>query len=499
MQEDVTQIAIEVSGWSVAAFLAYLMVIIGIGLYASRFSSQGISEYFIGGRRINRMVVALSAVVSGRSAWLLLGLTGMAYSVGAQAIWAVVGYITVEFFLFLYYARRIRRFSEARDCITVPDFFAERFREHATIIRVVLVGIILIFMIGYVSSQFVAGGKTFASGFGLSPVNGIIITALIVLVYTMVGGFLAVSLTDMVQAFLMLFALVVLPVLVISDIGGWGVLMSELSAFNITMVDPFALTLGAAIGSVAIGLGSPGNPHIISRYMSIDDEKQLKVACYVGTSWNILMAGGALLIGLAGRVVFPDAAMLPGADTENLYPVLASEYLHPVVFGIVVASIFAAIMSSADSQLLVAASSIVRDVYEKILSVNKVIPQQTLVRLSRMVVVILVLISLIIGFLAKDLVYWLVLFAWAGLGASLGPTSILALYWKRTTGAGVIAGMLSGALVTIIWRLVEPLRAITYELIPGFFCALAVTIVVSYFTLPPSTTETDFKILKPDE
>ncbi len=480
---------------SVVAFIAYLVVISGIGIYASRFSSQGISEYFIGGRSMNRFVVALSAVVSGRSAWLLLGLTGMAYSVGAQAIWAAVGYIVVEAILFVSYARRIRRFSGEHDCITVPDFFAERFREHAVPIRLVMVAVILVFMVGYVSAQFVAGGKTFTSGFGLEPTLGILFTALIVVAYTMVGGFLAVSLTDMVQAFLMLIALVVLPIVVISDLGGWHAVFSQLEGFQASFTDPFSLTLAAAAGSLAIGFGSPGNPHIISRYMSIDDEKQFNVACVVGTSWNVLMAAGAILIGLAGRLVFMDISGLPGADTENLFPSLAAEYLHPVLFGVVVASIFAAIMSSADSQLLVAASSVVRDIYEKLIRRGSSIPQRQLVLLSRTVVLLLVIISLGIGFLAEDLVYWLVLFAWAGLGAALGPTSILALYWKRCTGAGVIAGMTTGALVTIVWRLTDSLRAITYELIPGFLAALLVTVVASLFTRPPVNADRDMEKL----
>jgi len=483
-----------VSGWALFGFLLYLAGIIGIGIYASRFSSQGISNYFIGGRKINRFVMALSAVVSGRSAWLLLGVTGMAYSSGASAVWAVVGYIVVEIFLFLYYARRLRRYSEVRDCITVPDFFAERFTKHAVALRLVLVLVILIFMVGYVSAQFVAGGKTFAAGFGLEPNTGILITAIIVLLYTMVGGFLAVSLTDMVQAILMILALVALPAIAIWDTGGWTLVVDQLRELDPLLVDPYALTIGAAIGSLGIGLGSPGNPHIISRYLSIDDEKQLKMACLVGTFWNIMMAWGALFAGLVGRVVFPEVAMLPGGDTENLFPLLAQTYLPAFFFGLVIAAVFAAIMSSADSQLLVAASSVVRDFYEKIYARGKSLSQKFLVRASRVIVLVLVGLALLAGFMAEDLVYWLVLFAWAGLGAALGPTSILALYWRRTTGPGIIAGMLTGAAVTIIWRLADSLTL--YELIPGFAAGLIATVLVSLFTKKPDRCEEDFRIMK---
>jgi SSS family solute:Na+ symporter len=445
---------------------------------------------------MSRFVVALSAVVSGRSSWLLLGVTGMAYKMGPSALWAVVGYITVEFFLFYFYARRLRRFSETRDCITIPDFFAERFGDTGGGLRSLLVIIILIFMVSYVSAQFVGGGKAFSASFGLNPTAGIILTAAIVLLYTTLGGFLAVSLTDMIQAFFMIFALMILPLLAIADGGGWKIVFDELARQDPRFIDPFALSAGMAIGFVGIGLGSPGNPHIIARYMSIRDPEQLRFAALIGTLWNVLMAAGALLIGLVGRIYFPELNQLPASDTENLFPVLAQQHLHPVLFGIVVASIFAAIMSTADSQLLVAASSIVRDLYEKTFCKNTRPDQRKLVVYSRLTVVILVIAALIFGLLAEDLVFWLVLFAWAGLGASIGPTSILALYWKRCTRSGIMAGLITGTVVTIIWKNVSFLKTSLYELIPAFVLGLLVTIIVSLFTEKPQAVEDMFKTMR---
>ena len=490
---DETQVlAVEFDPYAIAAFIGYLLLLVAVGIYSSRFSSKGISEFFIAGRKMNRFVVALSAVVSGRSAWLLLGVTGMAYAQGPSAIWAVVGYIVVELFLFLYYARRLRNFTEKRNCITIPDFFAERFSDHDGRLRMTIVAIFLVFMIGYVSAQFVAGGKAFASGFGMEMNTGIFVTALIVVAYTIVGGFLAVSLTDMFQAVFMILALVILPIIAIVNFGGLAILLEQLSSMDILYVDPFAISVGAAIGFIGIGLGSPGNPHILARYMSIDDSKQLRFAAVIGTVWNVLMAWGAVFIGLAGRAYFPDVSMLPASDTENLFPVLAQQHLHPVLFGIVLASIFAAIMSTADSQLLVAASSVVRDIYEKVIKKDEVIPQKKLVLYSRIIVFILVILSLLFGFLAEELVFWLVLFAWAGLGASIGPTSILALYWKRTTRAGVFAGLITGTAVTIIWYYTPVLRESLYELIPGFLAALIATWLVSLFTSPAPGTQKSF-------
>jgi len=488
MQEGAA-VQIAADPYAVGAFIAYLVVIVGIGVYSARFSSEGVSEFFVGGRKMHRFVVALSAVVSGRSAWLLLGVTGMAYSMGAAAVWAVTGYIVVEIFLFIFYARRLRRFSEAHDCVTVPDFFAARFGDDDGRLRSVLIFIILVFMAGYVSAQFVGGGKAFAGSFGLEPTVGVLITALIVLAYTTLGGFLAVSLSDTVQACFMIVALVVVPAIAIVDAGGLTAVLDQLRSFDPTLIDPLALSAGGIIGFLGIGLGSPGNPHIIVRYMSIEDSDQLRYSAVVGTVWNVVMAWGALFIGLAGRVYFPDASVLPDADPEQLFPLLANEHLPSIAFGVVVAAIFSAIMSTADSQLLVAASSVVRDFYEKIWRRGERVSQKQLVLYSRVVVVALVAAALAVGLLAEELVFWLVLFAWAGLGASFGPTSILALYWRRTTRAGVIAGLVTGTAVTFLWELTPSLSSRLYELIPAFIAGLIATVIVSALTRPPANVD----------
>jgi sodium/proline symporter len=487
---------IQVNPYSLITFIGYLLLVVGIGIYAAKFSSSGVKAYFVGGRKMNRFVVALSAVVSGRSSWLLLGVTGMAYKMGPCAVWAVVGYIIAELFLFLFYAKRLRRFSEVYDCITLPDFFASRFDDKNGRLRSALAVIILIFMISYVGAQFVGGGKAFAASFNIDQTTGIIITAAIVLIYTILGGFLAVSLTDMFQAFFMILALLILPIIAILDKGGLSIVLQQLKALDPAFIDPFAISIGAAIGFLGIGLGSPGNPHIIARYMSIDDPEQLRYSAVVGTIWNVVMAWGALFIGLAGRVYFPDVNMLPGGDTENLYPVLAQQHLHPILFGMVVASIFAAIMSTADSQLLVAASSVVRDIYEKVIKKGETLDQKKLVLYSRITVFILVAASLILGMLAQQLVFWLVLFAWAGLGASLGPTSILALYWKGTTKAGIFAGLFTGTVVTILWYNIPVLKSNLYELVPAFLLSLLATVLVSKFTKKPEVVDELFKAME---
>lgn len=460
-------------------FVSYFILVILIGFFSLNYSSRGISEYFIGGRKMNLFVVALSAVVSGRSAWLLLGFTGQSYTMGLSAIWAVVGYIVVEFFLFLYYAPKLRIFAGKHNCITIPDFFSARFHDKNGSLRILITVIFLIFMVSYVAAQFVGGGKAFFAHFGLAHSTGMVVTASIVLIYTIMGGFLAVSLTDVLQAIVMFFALLGLPLYGIIKIGGMEALTSQLNYADSAFFNPLAFGLGSMIGLLGIGLGSPGNPHILVRYMSIKSHKQLKWTALVGTGWNIVLAGGAFMIGIVARAYFPEMQMLPGQDPENAYIALANELLPAALVGILLASIFAAIMSTADSQLLVAASSLVRDIYQKILKKDKFIPPEKLALFSRLVVAVLVYFSVGLGFIVEDIVFWFVLFAWAGLGAAIGPTSIQALFMKQTTKKGVMAGMITGTLMVFVWKSIPALSEWLYELIPGFLAAWIVTYWVS--------------------
>ena len=471
-------------------FILYLIALVVIGVVSARSSSKGVGEYFLAGRSLNKWVVALSAVASGRSAWLLIGFVGIAYAKGLAAFWAAAGYVTVECLMFFLYAPRLRKFTEEHDSITIPDFFAARFGEGTGFLRVLLVIVIAVFMIAYVSAQFVAGGKAFFSSFGIEQNLGVVLTAAIVLVYTVLGGFIAVSKTDVLQAICMLLALVIMPIIAIANFGGVGEVTTTLINTDPAFFDFEAVAWGVTIGYLGIGLGSPGNPHIIVRYMSIKDPDELKFSAIIGTVWNVVLALGAMSIGFTARAYFPDVATLPAGDAEQAFPHLASQILHPLLYGLVVAAIFSAIMSSAESQLLVAASGLVRDVYQKLISKDEEIDQRKLVMYSRVVVVLLVLLALLFGFFATDLVFWLVLFAFGGLGATIGPTSILALFWGRTTRAGVIAGVITGGVTIFVWNQVAVLKQTIYELVPAFFGALIVTILVSLLTGSSEEAET---------
>ena len=460
---------------AVIGFALYFAVVIGIGVWATRFSSAGQVNYLLGGRRMKTLVVALSAVVSGRSAWLLLAVSGVAFTRGASAIWMVAGYTVAELILFLTAAKRLRKDTAAAGDITIPDYLASRFGDRFHLLRGVAVLIIIVFLITYVGAQIKGGGKALGVAFGMDEWIGAVLTGIVILLYTALGGFLAVSLTDVLQALMMIFALTGLPLLATVNAGGPGEIAA---ALHPSMFDPFALTFGLFIGWVGIGFGSPGNPHILVRYMSIENEKKLAQAGWIGFFWNVVMGIGAVSIGIVGRAIYISKDALINKDVENIFPMLAG-ILPAFLFGLVIAAVFAAIMSTADSQLLVAASAAVRDFYQKILKRGADIAEKKLVALDRAAVIVFCAIALLIGIFAEEYINFLVLLAWTGLGCSFGPPIILGLYWKRCTQWGALAGMLAGAATTFIWGLTPQLKAIVHQIVPAFFVSLFATIVMS--------------------
>lgn len=477
------------------AFIGYFVMMLLIGVWTTRFSSAGVREYFVGGRSVSRFIVGLSAVASARSAWVFLALVGLAYTQGVSAIWYVVGFTIAEMFLFFFFAPKVRRFSEQTDAITVPDMLAARLGDRLNILRVVIVVTILLFFLPYISAQFVGGGKSLAGAFRLEESYGILITAGVIMIYTFLGGFMAVSITDTIQACFMLFGLITLPVIVIIREGG---LVAMLSQLDPGMIDPMKITIGAWIGAVGLGLGSVGNPHITVRYMSIRDPDELRFSAVIATVWCVLMTWGAVFVGLAGRVAFPDKSALPDADPQKVFPVLTETFLHPVLAGMVLAAVFAAIMSTADSQLLVTVSALVRDFYQKTLGGARRLSERGLVLLSRSVVVALVFVAVYLGMGFSGQLHDLIVLAWSGLGASLGPVMLMAFLWKRTTLLGAIGAMIAGVATVLVWTKLELFidgkqqtlkAAYVDEIVPAFFVALIVGIVVSLISCPPDDAE----------
>lgn len=468
-------------------FVTTLLLPIIVGFLTLR-RTKNQSDFFVGGRAMDKFVVALSAVSSGRSSWLVLGVSGTAYLMGASAVWAVVGYITVEMFQFIYIGRKLRTQTGSFENITLLDYFESRFNDKY-LLRITGAVIIAIFITAYVAAQFNAGAKSLSTALDIPILTSLIISGLLILVYMVMGGYVAVAYNDVVRAFIMMIGLVLLPIVGLIKIGGFDVLLDTLSQLNPSLIDPFSLSIGAFFGFVGIGLGSPGQPHIVVRYMSIDDPDKLKYSTVIGTTWNVIMAWGAVFIGLLARILVPEVKDLPNADKEMVYLVLSSQYFGPIFYGLLVGGVFAAILSTADSQLLVVASTFVRDIYEKIFyertRKRKSMPplsESRKLMLSRIVVFISGILAIILAYLAQETIFWLVLFAWGGLGASLGTSLIFSLYWKRTSKYGIFAGMIVGTAVTILWKLYLKDTTGIYELIPAFFGSALAIFIVSLLT-----------------
>ena len=462
-------------------FLVTLSLPVLIGFITMR-RTKNQSDFFIGGRAMNKFIVALSAVSSGRSSWLVLGVSGMAYTMGAGAVWAVAGVAIVEMFQFIYIGRKLRIQTEQLASITILDFFESKFQDTKHHIRITGALIIVIFMTAYLAAQFNAGAKSLSTALGIPLIGALIFSGLLIMIYMVLGGYIAVAYNDAIRSIIMIFGLVVFPIYGLIKIGGYNILLETLYRLNPAHIDPFSLGAGVIIGFIGIGLGSPGQPHIGVRYMSIDDPEKLRVSTVVGTFWNVVMGWGAVFIGLLGRAIIPLTSDLPDQDPEMIYLVLSGQYFGPVVYGLLIGGIFAAILSTADSQLLVVASTIVRDIYEKIFHKGTDTNESHKLWLSRVVVVLTGIVAMVLAFFAKDLIFWLVLFAWGGLGASFGSAIIFSLYWQRTTKYGIIAGMISGTLVNIFWKLFLKEPTGIYELIPAFFCSALMVVLFSLIT-----------------
>ena len=474
---------------ALVAFTLYLAITVGVGLWASSRSKGDEEDYFLAGRSLSPVSMALSAVSSGRSAWLVVGASAAAWSLGLSAVWLFPGYIVAEAWMFTSLGPRLRRFSESTGAITVPEVLSRAGGTQRLPIRQVAGVILCVFLVTYVSAQLGAGAKTLGGVFAIQGETwGLVLTAGIVLVYTVLGGYRAVVLTDVVQAGFMLCGMVVLPLLGLRVVGGMGELGGSLNAIDPTLLDWTRGGALAVVGGLAIGLGSLGNPHILVRHMSLQDHASAKVAMATGTFWNLVMAAGAFLMGLVGRALHPTTETMLGDGREYLYATLAGELSGELLFGgfvgILLATLFAAIMSTCDSQLLVLASSFVRDFRSKEATAQASAeppatkaPQRSGIATSRLAVLLALVAAVAIGYGDVPLVNNMVLLAWAALGIAFGPAVLALLYVPRTSERGVLAGMLVGTAMVVVawWFSARPQgRAITWELVPCFLVTFAV-------------------------
>ncbi len=463
-------------------FIIYLTMLIGVGIATFRFNKTQ-EDYLLAGRKLGPWVVAFSERASGESAWLILALPGAAILIGMGEIWTVIGIISGIISSWFIIANRLRQETSKYDALTIPQYLHRKYQDKSNIIRLFSSFIIAFFFAFYVSAQFHASGKILNSIFGINPITGITIGALIIVAYTLMGGFFAVAWTDLIQGIIMICTLVLLPIIGFIELkeAGISVTQSVINASGNQASLTMGLTGWAAVslivGGLSWGLGYFGQPHIIIRYMSIRSADDIKTARKIAVAWAIPGITGAFLIGIVALALFGDGFF---PDVEQAMPYLAMHLLPGWIAGIAISGAVAAMMSTADSQLLVSTSAITVDFYNRFL--KRKIDDRSMVRLSRLVTIgfgVFAYIIAIISQLSGKTIFGVVSYAWSGLGSSFGPALILTLWWKGTTRRGVIVGILTGALVTIIWANINILQTAITERLVSFVLAFIAIVLVS--------------------
>ncbi len=471
--------------FQLTAIAIYFAAMIGIGVYAAR-KNQSHEDYMLAGRSLSPTTAALSAGASDMSGWLMMGLPGAIYAAGLIEAWIAIGLTIGAYLNWRFVAPRLRAYTEvAGNSITVPSFFENRLKDRTRLLRVVSSLVILVFFTFYISSGMVAGGVFFESSFGVEYIWGMLLVAGVTLLYTLFGGFLGASLTDVVQGLMMMGALVAIPVIATVTLGGPGNVVDAVNA-----VDPelFSLVGGgltpvvllAIVSAAAWGLGYAGQPHIIVRFMALRSVRAATPARRVGMSWMILSLAGAVTSGFIGLAYIQRNA-LDLADPETINLVMSQVLFHPLVAGFVLAAVLAAIMSTVSSQLIVCSSALVEDLYRVV--TKRTPSQKTLALAGRLCVLAIAVIAGVMAIDQSGTILELVGFAWAGFGAAFGPVILLALFWRRLTNWGALTGMVVGGVTVFVWPL---FGTGLYEIVPGFALNLIVAVVVSRFTWKPN-------------
>lgn len=464
----------------------YFIGMLAIGWYAYKKSTDDISGYMLGGRGLGPAVTALSAGASDMSGWMLMGLPGAMYATGVSSLWIAVGLTIGAYLNYLIVAPRLRTYTEvANDSITIPDYFENRFNDTSKVLRTVSAIVIFVFFTLYTSAGMVSGGTLFESAFGLDYRIGLFVTAGVVIAYTLFGGFLAVSLTDFVQGIIMFIALVLVPIVAFTELGGVGTTFDVVRDIDPAYLDFFrGTTVVGIISFLAWGLGYFGQPHIIVRFMAISSIKELKPARRIGMGWMIISIIGAMFTGLIG-IAYVDQTATTLAHPETIFIKFAQVLFHPFITGFLLAAILAAIMSTISSQLLVTSSAITEDFYKAFF--RRKATDKELVLVGRLSVLGVAIIGILLSLDPNDTILGLVGYAWAGFGSAFGPAVLLSLYWKKMTRWGALAGMIVGAATVLIWVNVPGLSEALYEMIPGFVLSFLAVVVVSLLTKDPST------------
>lgn len=485
------------------AIIAYLAVVVGMGVVLAR-KNRTTEDFYLGGRKLGPYVTAMSAEASDMSSWLLMGLPGVAYVTGlADAAWTAIGLAIGTYINWLVVARRLRRYTHlCGNSTTLPLFFSNRYRDEKKILSVLAAVLIIIFFVPYTASGFAACGKLFSSLFGWDYVPAMVVSAVVIVAYTTLGGFLAASTSDFLQSIIMTIAIVVVFGFGISNVGSFGAVIDNAKSmagyFSLVQIHDPVTGTAAPYGALTIasmlawGLGYFGMPHVLLRFMAIEDAEKLKLSRRVASVWVVISMAVAIFIGVIGNAM-TKAGSIPALEDAETILITISDLisrhgvLAALVAGVILAGILAATMSTADSQLLAASSSASQNILKEVLI--KDMDEKTGMLTARITVLVIAVIGMFIARDSNSSVFQIVSFAWAGFGASFGPLVLLALFWKRSNLPGALAGMLSGGIMVFVWKfLVRPVGGVfgIYELLPAFLVALAVNVAVSLVTAAPS-------------
>lgn len=518
------------NGVILVTMILYMCAVVGIGFYFYKRSQKNSENYFLGGRTLGPWVTAMSAEASDMSGWLLMGLPGVAYWCGlADAFWTALGLAVGTYINWLIVAKRLRNYSQiAGNSITVPDFFSNRFKEEKKVVLGIASIFILVFFTVYASSCFVTVGKLFNTLFGIDYHVMLIIGAIFVVVYTLIGGFLAESVSDFMQAIVMISALIIMVIVGLVKADGIGNVINNAKDipgfFSLNeLASPIVNDSGvqqagvsglpffgspkpygflSMLSMLAWGLGYFGVPQVLLRFMAIRKPSEIKRSRRIATVWCVVSLAVAVFIGIMGRYLIPTSGNLNTASgAESILIELATTYLPLIIAGIIMAGILAATISSSDSYLLIAASAVSKNIYQGIIKKNKDTDEKTIMWISRIVLIVIALVGIIIAWNEDSVIFKLVSFAWAGFGATFGPIMLFSLFWKRTTRAGAIAGMVTGGVSVFIWKLVlNPFVGgvfTIYELLPAFILSSVAIVIASLASKKPSEEiEKEFDMAK---
>ena len=491
------------------AMVVYLFIMIGIGIKMSQ-KNETVGDFYLGGRRLGPFVTAMSAEASDMSSYLLMGLPGLAYLSGVADVgWTVIGLAAGTYLNWLFVAKRLRRYTEATGSITLPEFFSDRFGDRQHILTLIAALVIIVFFVPYTASGFAACGKLFNSLFGVDYHAAMIVSAIVIMFYTTMGGFLAASTTDFIQSIIMSVAPIIILLFGVRMAGGFDAVIENARAlpgylsfsqtYNAADGTSSPYTFLTIISTLAWGLGYFGMPHILLRFMAIEDDSKVALSRRVASVWVVISMSAAVLIGIVGLGLSKVGVIetLTGNNSETIIVKISqfmSTYGIPaaLVAGIVLSGILASTMSTADSQLLAASSSVSNDILVKVFHLNVSQTRQLVV--SRVSLLLIAVLGVVLAWNSDSSVFQIVSFAWAGFGGAFGPVVLLALFWKRSNKQGAIAGMLAGGIMIFVWKFaVRPLGGAfnIYELLPAFVVAIVINIVVSLVTAPPEKAVTD--------